>query len=84
MNYIVFLKKSVEEELEYLQVKLYDKIVKSIVLLKNNPRPRNAKKLYGGKGYRIRVGDYRVLYTINDLEKKVEVYSVAHRKEVYR
>jgi len=42
------------------------------------------KKLLGREGYRIRVGDYRILYVINEKERKVEVVSIAHRKEVYR
>ncbi len=40
------------------------------------------KKLHGREGYRIRVGDYRILYVINDAEKRIDVFSIAHRKEV--
>lgn len=84
MAYLVYLKKSAEKELEHLPIKIHDKLVKSILSLKDNPRPRYAKKLYQEKGYRMRVGNYRILYAINDLEKKIEIFSIAHRKEVYR
>ena len=52
--------------------------------LTKNPRPPGSKKLTGQEGYRLRKGDYRVLYIINDAEKKVRVYRIGHRREVYR
>ena len=52
--------------------------------LQTNPRPPGAKKLSGADGYRVRSGDYRILYTIDDASKRVLVYRVGHRKEVYR
>ena len=52
--------------------------------LQNNPRPPGAKKLSGADGYRVRSGDYRVLYTIDDAGKRIRVYRVGNRKEVYR
>lgn len=84
MSYIVKLKRSVEKELERLPEKIHDRIVHALLSLKENPLPHGVKKLHGREGYRIRVGDYRILYTINDTEQKVEVFSVADRKEVYR
>lgn len=84
MAYSIFLKKSAEKELENIPAKTHDKIIKIITSLKNNPRPYGVKKLYDSKGYRVRVKDYRILYMINDAEKKIEVFSVAHRKEAYQ
>ena len=52
--------------------------------LQANPRPPGAKKLSGVDGYRVRSGDYRVLYTIEDSAKRVRVYRVGHRSDVYR
>ena len=52
--------------------------------LQANPRPPGAKRLSGVDGYRVRSGDYRVLYTIDDAAKRVRVYRLGHRKEVYR
>lgn len=84
MSYAVYLKRSAEKELDRLPTEVYDRIIKQLISLKDNPRPHGIKKLQGREGYRIRVGDYRILYVIDEKEKKVEIVSVAHRKEVYR
>ena len=84
MAYAVFLKRTAEKELEPLPRRLHDKIVDHLLALRHTLRPDGAKKLHGREGYRIRVGDYWVLYVISDRERTVEVVSVAHRKEVYR
>ncbi len=84
MSYTVSLKRSAEKELKRLPVKIHDRIVNLLISLKENPIPKGVKKLSGREGYRIRVGDYRILYVINHLEKKVEVFSIAHRREAYR
>ena len=55
-----------------------------ISVLINNPRPAGAKKLKGTEGYRLRVGDYRVLYEIQDTASRILIVSVGHRREVYR
>ncbi len=52
--------------------------------LATNPRPPGAKKLTGRDGYRIRAGDYRVLYEVVDAAKLVRVYTIGHRRDVYR
>lgn len=84
MAYIVLLKKSAEKELKLLPQKTHDRIVERLLSLKENARPASAKKLRGGKGHRIRVGDYRILYVIDDAKRIIEIYSVAHRREAYR
>jgi len=84
MNYTVLLKRSAEKELERLDSKTHDKIIKQLLALKENPLPKGVKKLQGREGYRMRIGDYRILYEIDETEKEIEVFSVAHRKEVYR
>jgi len=84
MAYTVYLKRSAEKELKELPTKLHDKIVEALLLLRENPFPRNVKKLHGREGFRIRVGSYRVLYLVDDEKKKIEVVSVGDRKEVYR
>ena len=84
MAYTVNLKRSAEKELEKLPTKIHDKIINILLSLKENPFPHNSKKLRGREGYRIRVGDYRILYLIDESARTVEVVSVAHRKEVYR
>lgn len=84
MPYTVKLKRSAEKELENLPAGIHDKIIKILLSLKENPFPRHSKKLHGREGWRLRVGDYRILYIIHESEKNIEVVSVAHRKEVYR
>ena len=84
MTYTVYLKKSAEKELKDLPEDVHDRIVKQLLALKNDPRPRGSKKLRGREGYRIRVGDYRILYVIDESKKMVEIVSVAHRRKIYR
>ncbi|HET54888.1 MAG TPA: type II toxin-antitoxin system RelE/ParE family toxin [Ignavibacteria bacterium] len=84
VEYQINLKRSSEKELERLPDKIHDRIVHRLLLLKKNPRPQSAKKLRGSESYRIRVSDYRILYIIDDDNKKVEIYSIAHRREAYR
>lgn len=82
MSFAIHLKRSAEKELDNLPSDIYKKVVRRIISLKDNPRPRGVKKLTGKNGYRLRVGDYRILYTINSEDKRIDTYSVAHRKEV--
>ena len=84
MPYTVYLKRSAEKELKELPGKVHDRIIEALLSLKANPLPRNAKKLHGREGMRIRVGNYRVLYIVDDARKRIDVISVADRKEVYR
>jgi mRNA interferase RelE/StbE len=84
MPYVVYLKRSAEKELDRLPAKVHDRIVKRLISLRDNPRPTGTRELQSREGYRIRVGNCRILYWINEKEKKVEITSVAHRKEVYR
>jgi mRNA interferase RelE/StbE len=84
MPYTVKLKRSAEKELDNLPKKIHDKVINILLSLKEIPFPHNFKKLRGREGYRIRVGDYRILYLIDESAKNIEVVSVAHRKEVYR
>jgi mRNA interferase RelE/StbE len=60
------------------------KIENAIERLATDPRPRNCKKLKERTGWRIRVGDYRVIYEIDDRAKTVVVMRVRHRSDVYR
>ena len=84
MSYTVKLKRSAEKELDNLPTKIHDRVTNILISLKENPFPRNFKKLRGREGYRIRVGDYRILYLIDQSDRSIEVISVAHRREVYR
>jgi mRNA interferase RelE/StbE len=59
-------------------------IKSAIAALANNPRPYGYKKLKGEDAYRIRVGDYRIIYEINDDRIIVTVVSIGHRKDIYK
>lgn len=73
------------KDLDGFSGKLLLKFQDIILRLYDEPRPLKAKKLKGSaSSYRIRFGDYRILYEINDSEKLVKVYRVAHRSEVYK
>ena len=84
MSYLVKLRRSAEKELDRLPEKTHDTIVTALKALEETPRPVGVKKLHGREGYRIRVGNFRVLYVIDESRKIVDVFSIADRKEVYR
>ena len=84
MAYTVNLKSSAERELEDLPAKVQDRIIKALIYLKERPRPVGVRKLRGKEGYRLRIGNYCILYTIDDSESKIEVFSIGHRRDVYR
>ena len=66
MSYAVLLKASAERELTRLPDRLHDRIVKHLLKLSEQPRPPGSRKLQGTDAYRLRVGDYRVLYEVDD------------------
>ena len=76
--------RSAEKEILKLNKPLGQRIFQKIELLQNNPFGQGSEKLEGGKGYRLRIGDYRVIYTVDKENKIVNVTRVRHRKEVYR
>lgn len=84
MNYQVFLLARAQKNLDGFGGKTLSALCKLISNLSKNPRPLGSLKLTGEEGYRIRVGAYRVLYRIDDKEKKLYIYRVGHRREVYR
>lgn len=82
--YKIEIKRSAAKELEKIQKKDRDRVIEKIEALSEDPRPPQSKKLSGEEKYRIRQGDYRVLYQIYDEVIIVVVVKVAHRKEVYK
>ena len=83
-RYALDMKPSAQKELEGLSDSLIARLAPKIDGLAADPRPSGCRKLHGYKDlWRIRVGDYRVVYMINDDRKKVSVTRVAHRREVY-
>ena len=83
-NYQVQVKRSAEKELDALPARTRTRIGKRLLDLEANPRPHGVEKLQGQEAYRLRVGDYRVLFTIEDGARIVTIYAVGHRRNVYR
>jgi mRNA interferase RelE/StbE len=84
MAYTLEISKTFEKELLNLPEKVVEKILIAVKSLAENPRPSGCKKLKGSKtDYRIRIGDYRVIYEIRDGKLVVLVLNVGHRKDVY-
>lgn len=84
MNYRVIIIPSALREIMKLPVEVQRRILTHVALLEQEPRPNSAIKLQGLDRFRIRVGNYRVIYTIEDDVKRVAVVRAAHRREVYR
>lgn len=82
--YAIRIKKSAQKELEQITPPYNQKIIEAIDALATNPRPDGVKKLKGEEAYRIRIADYRVVYTIEDVIQIVEVQRIRHRKDAYK
>jgi mRNA interferase RelE/StbE len=82
--YSVELKRSAAREIEALPLRERRQIVERIGRLADDPRPRGCEKLAGGERYRVRQGDYRIVYTIEDALLTIWVVKVGHRRDVYR
>jgi mRNA interferase RelE/StbE len=84
MTYRIIIPKLVQKQLDDLPKKQRKRLISEIRLLVDEPRPSSVKKLKGyDKTYRIRVGDYRIIYKIEDQEKLILVLSSIHRKDAY-
>ncbi|MDA1276851.1 MAG: type II toxin-antitoxin system RelE/ParE family toxin [Verrucomicrobia bacterium] len=83
--YRVLLERAAEKDLARLSSEIHDRVIAAIQALATNPRPSGCRKLAGSKqDFRIRVGDYRVIYEIADEIRVLRVNRVRHRREVYR
>jgi mRNA interferase RelE/StbE len=84
MKYTVLIERYAQKQIMKLDKKIIPVIKAAIADLADNPRPYGYKKLKGEDAYRIRVGDYRVIYEINDDKIIVTVVMVGHRKDIYK
>ena len=81
----IVLERAAEKDLRRLSDQVHDRVIEGISALANDPRPVGSKKLAGSKSnWRIRVGDYRVLYESADIVRSVRVYRGRHRRDAYR
>ena len=83
-KYKITIKKSAAKELEDIHKKDLRRIVKRIQSLTQNPRPHGCQKLSGQSRFRIRHGDYRIVYSIDDKDCIVDIVKIGHRREIYR
>lgn len=84
-TYEIVFARSARRELQDLPHIIAERILAKIDLLASNPRPSGCKKLRGHSNlWRIRVGDYRIVYSVNDNNQVVDVSIIRHRNEAYR
>ena len=84
MNYAVFILRRAQKELAGLPREAFEQTKQCILRLAKEPRPVGCRKLTGREGWRVRVGDYRIIYEIDDTQRTVTVLHVGHRRDVYR
>jgi mRNA interferase RelE/StbE len=83
LEYQVFILRRAQKQLATLPKQNYSRIRDLMATLATNPRPSGCKKLTGREGWRVRSGDYRVIYEIDDDQRRVTVLDVGHRKDIY-
>jgi mRNA interferase RelE/StbE len=85
VSYTLTLKESAQRELDALPERVRSRVEAKIQTLRDEPRPRGCVKMAGTTNeYRVRVGQYRVVYTVDDRTQAVTVIGVGHRRDVYR
>lgn len=83
MTYSIQVLRRAQKELSQLSKPEYERIKQAVQNLAQDPRPQGCKKLIGREGWRIRVGDYRVIYEIDDAQQTLTVLHIGHRRDVY-
>ncbi len=84
MTYNLTIRRKAQKQLAKLPSKDYKKVKQTIFNLANEPRPAGAIKLKGREGWRVRQGNYRIIYEIIDKELVITVLDIDHRKDIYR
>lgn len=82
--YKIYLLPQAQKDLDALRGKVFQQLKNKIAALGENPRPQGSIKLTAEEGYRLKSGNYRIIYRIEDKEKIVYVYRIKHRREAYR
>lgn len=80
----IFYSSRARKEVRKLEKALSQRIHKDIGLLADNPYPRSSQKLEDEEGYRIRTGNYRVIYIVDKENKEITIMRIRHRKEAYK
>lgn len=82
--YKVIFDDRIEKDLSKIPARIIKNIFKKITLIKENPYRKGVKKLIGIEGYRLRIGNYRVLFQIDEEAKTIKIYRIIHRKDAYK
>jgi mRNA interferase RelE/StbE len=83
-EYRITIRKSAVRELEDIPQRDLQRVVKRVRSLAKDPRPHGSQKLSGKEQYRIRQGDYRIVYSVEDKDSLIDIVKVGHRREIYR
>jgi mRNA interferase RelE/StbE len=83
-DYKIVITKTAQKQLNELPYSAAEKLITTIKELAQNPRPSGYKKLKGRDGYRLRKGNYRILYEIRDTTLIINVIAIGHRKNIYK
>lgn len=84
MNYAISIQRRAQKELLNLPPGTYEQARDAIRALAHNPRPIGCQKLTARSGWRIRVGEFRVIYEIDDKKQSILVLHIGHRRDIYR
>jgi mRNA interferase RelE/StbE len=84
MTYQIIIPNSVQKQIKKLSKTIQDDIFECLVKMQTNPRPSGYLKMKNTEGYRIRLGDYRILYDIDDQAQKIKLRKIGHRRDIYK
>jgi mRNA interferase RelE/StbE len=82
-DYQILITKTAQKQLDKLPNSIANTLIQAIQNLSSNPRPNGCKKLKGRNGYRIRKGDFRIIYDLYDKMLIIEVIAIGNRKDIY-
>jgi mRNA interferase RelE/StbE len=82
--YRVDLRRNAQKTLEKIRTPEYSRIIETLLELEKKPRPRGTEKIRGTELWRVRKGDYRIIYVIDDENKVITIVRIGHRREIYR
>ena len=84
MAYQMIIPNAVQKQIKKLPKDIQDGILDCLIKLQTNPRPSGYLKMKNAEGYRIRMGDYRILYDIDDQAQKIKLRRIGHRRDIYK
>lgn len=84
MSYQIIIPNAVQKQISKLPRTIQDDILDCLIKLQTNPRPSGYLKMKNVEGYRLRRGDYRILYDIDDQSQKIILRKIGHRRDVYK